>query len=399
MKYYLSILTVLLFTIEVTAQGNESDWSETPKTATLDVVTWNVEYFGREDRGPSDVEKQEKFVKEVIDSLNADLIGFQEIYDINRFVQMVHDLEDYSGYITDYVESTLQVAFLFNINTIELLDQKLIDENYGINKTDVNRRYPLEISFRVISDSAKSDTMYAVVYHAMHGTNLEAYNLRLNASESIKEYFDAYRQNKPLVFLGDYNDDVIKDSRRDYPSPYTPYHNFVEDEFYHVVTKPLSEDGNRSHSRGNIDHITINNQLHSNWLKSSEQIHIPIYIDDYKNTTSDHFPVEARFDVSDRLIVSNQKRPDTPKSPILFPNYPNPFNPETTITFQLSKNNEVQLEIFDVMGRKIATLVNKLKSAGTHKVGFNAKNLSTGVYYYRLQTPEFSETKKMLLIK
>ncbi len=90
---------------------------------------------------------------------------------------------------------------------------------------------------------------------------------------------------------------------------------------------------------------------------------------------------------------------DRPTSFKLAQNYPNPFNPTTNITYQLSTFSEVKLEVFDVLGRKVASLVNATQPAGAYTVNFNASNLASGVYFYRLQAGSFVETKKMLLVK
>jgi hypothetical protein len=80
-------------------------------------------------------------------------------------------------------------------------------------------------------------------------------------------------------------------------------------------------------------------------------------------------------------------------------NYPNPFNPQTTISFSIGKQDNVILKIYDMLGREIATLVNEHKNAGAYEVHFNGSALSSGIYYYRLQTSQGSQIKKMLLLK
>jgi photosystem II stability/assembly factor-like uncharacterized protein len=80
-------------------------------------------------------------------------------------------------------------------------------------------------------------------------------------------------------------------------------------------------------------------------------------------------------------------------------NYPNPFNPETTINFELPIMDFVILKIFDVSGRGVATIVNEVKEAGYHSVSFDARNLSSGMYFYQLITEKYLEVKKMVLIK
>ena len=105
--------------------------------------------------------------------------------------------------------------------------------------------------------------------------------------------------------------------------------------------------------------------------------------------------------ISGNSTLSAQPIAQTPNTFALEQNYPNPFNPTTVIVYRLARQSEVRLEIFDVLGRKVETLVNTKQGAGTYSFTFNATtlNLSSGVYFYRLNTGEFTATKKMLLTK
>jgi photosystem II stability/assembly factor-like uncharacterized protein len=89
----------------------------------------------------------------------------------------------------------------------------------------------------------------------------------------------------------------------------------------------------------------------------------------------------------------------TPVKYSLSQNYPNPFNPTTKINFALPKSGFVSLKIYDVLGREVASLVNEFKSAGVFSVDFNASQFTSGIYFYRFESNEFSDVKKMLLIK
>ncbi len=80
-------------------------------------------------------------------------------------------------------------------------------------------------------------------------------------------------------------------------------------------------------------------------------------------------------------------------------NYPNPFNPSTSISYQLTVNSYVTLKVYDMLGRELTTLVSGNQSIGYHTVRFNAGNLPSGVYFYRLQAGTYGETKKLLLLK
>ena len=80
-------------------------------------------------------------------------------------------------------------------------------------------------------------------------------------------------------------------------------------------------------------------------------------------------------------------------------NYPNPFNPRTNISFHLSENNNIELTIYDISGKKVATLLNKNLGAGYHELEWDATLLPSGIYFYRLRSNDLIETKKMVLMK
>ncbi len=80
-------------------------------------------------------------------------------------------------------------------------------------------------------------------------------------------------------------------------------------------------------------------------------------------------------------------------------NYPNPFNPVTNIKFSIPASGNVKLVVFDILGREVATLLNEVKTAGNYTADFDASALSSGVYFYRLESGSFTQTKKMLLVK
>jgi hypothetical protein len=90
---------------------------------------------------------------------------------------------------------------------------------------------------------------------------------------------------------------------------------------------------------------------------------------------------------------------DLPESFSLLQNYPNPFNPSTVINYRLAAPAYVQIRIFDALGKEVAALVNQEKPAGTHSVNFNANNLSSGTYFYRIEAGNFTANRKMLLLK
>jgi hypothetical protein len=103
--------------------------------------------------------------------------------------------------------------------------------------------------------------------------------------------------------------------------------------------------------------------------------------------------------VSYNIVVGIDDIQSNPKSFDLYQNYPNPFNPTTVIRYQLPKISYVEIKVFDILGREVVTLINEEQTSGTHEVEFNAAGLPSGFYIYKLQSGEFTSTKKMILLK
>jgi len=101
-------------------------------------------------------------------------------------------------------------------------------------------------------------------------------------------------------------------------------------------------------------------------------------------------PTWTAIENGDPVIVNKYRLGD---------NYPNPFNPTTTIEYSLANPGQVELVIYNTLGQKVATLVNEKKSAGQHRVVFDASGVSSGVYFYEIVTKGFNQVKKMLLVK
>jgi hypothetical protein len=105
---------------------------------------------------------------------------------------------------------------------------------------------------------------------------------------------------------------------------------------------------------------------------------------------------DGKFAYSDVVDVDIE---NLPTNYTLYQNYPNPFNPSTTIKFGLPKDGMVTLEVYNLIGEKVTTLVNKEMSAGYHTIDFNGSNLSSGIYLYKITSEEFTSTKKFVLMK
>jgi hypothetical protein len=145
----------------------------------------------------------------------------------------------------------------------------------------------------------------------------------------------------------------------------------------------------------------------SEWVQISDTSHAPsgtrhirIRLISTRNAGSNN---DGYYDglslVAANITGIKEIKHNLPENLTLFQNYPNPFNPVTTIRFDLPKSGEVQLVVYDILGRKVATLLNKKMPAGRYELNWDAKNCPSGLYFYRLFVGEFQDVKKMLLVK
>ncbi|MCH7955814.1 MAG: T9SS type A sorting domain-containing protein [Candidatus Marinimicrobia bacterium] len=120
----------------------------------------------------------------------------------------------------------------------------------------------------------------------------------------------------------------------------------------------------------------------------------------YRISSFDESGNESPFSkIVSNLVVSIAEKGTLPLSYTLYQNYPNPFNPVTSINYILPKESMTTLTIYNLLGQEVAKLVNRVQSAGIYSIKWNASNVSTGVYFYKLQSGDFVQTRKMVLLK
>lgn len=117
------------------------------------------------------------------------------------------------------------------------------------------------------------------------------------------------------------------------------------------------------------------------------------------NMEDENWVKDVPFDSTTTGAVKDFKNSKLPSEFLLSQNYPNPFNPSTVISFTLPTSHNVELSVYNMLGEKVAELINKNVSAGYHSISFTASNLSSGIYFYRLQAGNFIASKKMIFIK
>lgn len=376
---------------EVTYPGDEIS-----KDQTLDVVTWNVEWFGDAGNGPEDDDLQLRNAITVVETIDADIYALQEISSPNRFNALVDSLEGYGGFLANFSQ-TQETAYLFKRSSIDSLSGVTLSPGDGFTQSNwANGRYPL--MFRFMADiNNEQQEIYAFNIHAKAFGDQSSYDQRVAASIELKEYLDRNRASDNVIMLGDYNDEIVSST---FSGNDSPYKNFDDDAEYTIVTKNLEESGFGSQSSGSfIDHITFTSELSDDYFEGTERVENPFYVGSYLSTTSDHFPIWTRFTFG-TLTSNDDEGFENPTTVSLNQNYPNPFNPSTIISYTLNTSTNVKLNVYNITGRKVATLVNGRQTAGAQEVRFDASSLASGVYIYRLQTTSGTTlSKKMILIK
>ncbi|NQT25713.1 right-handed parallel beta-helix repeat-containing protein, partial [candidate division KSB1 bacterium] len=128
------------------------------------------------------------------------------------------------------------------------------------------------------------------------------------------------------------------------------------------------------------------------WAGSLVKPNITITATDANGNTS-------MFSSSLMVSVEENELAAIPETYYLTQNYPNPFNPTTTIEFGLPKEDRITLKVFDLLGREVLTLMDEKRKAGKHEVSFDASSLASGLYFYRIQSGQFTKIRKMVLVK
>lgn len=127
----------------------------------------------------------------------------------------------------------------------------------------------------------------------------------------------------------------------------------------------------------------------------------PIYEDDDQNGPMEDNPNERRM----AIIYENTSSPSVnnniiiPTEYSLSQNYPNPFNPTTKISYAIPNDGFTKITLFDISGKELTVLINEVKPAGSYNFEFNGSNFASGVYFYRIESGNFVQTRKMFLIK
>jgi hypothetical protein len=310
--------------------------SSLPKSETFDIVSYNLEFFGSNvigstgsEFGPIDDALQIENVAKVMNKLNADVYVVQEVSDepsldlliqkisINgkTFDKSISPAWSYSFAPADPLFPVQKLVVLYNtqttkVNKTRVMFSDLYNNIRAGNTTLPNYpgssssffasgRLPYLVNVETNINGVKKEINLIDLHgRANSGTDISKYNMRKYDAEFLKDSLDAEYPNANFMILGDYNDDVDVSVISPYPSS---YQKMVEDtDRYNALTIEISKAGAYSYlgSGGFLDHIIVSNELTNDYVPNSVAVYDPrLDIANYVNTTSDHGPVIARFEL------------------------------------------------------------------------------------------------------
>lgn len=270
--------------------------------ATLDVASWNIEWFGSTGGGPTNEPLQLQNARDVIAGTDFDIWGVAEITDQAAWNNLESQLTGYTGFLAgesvvtggsaSYGATEQKVGILYRSSVATLVGAKVILTAYD---TDFAGRPPLEVRLNVTLNGT-TEQVVVIVLHMKAFDDVPSWQRRANASAALKTYLDATWPTQKVIVVGDWNDDVDTSITS---GQATPYQNFVSDAAsWAFPTRALSLAGVSSTTGfpDIIDHHLNSNELNATLVPGSTQVYrVDSYISSYDATTSDHFPVLSRY--------------------------------------------------------------------------------------------------------
>ena len=388
------VLLPLLLLLSTAATAQTVPPVGTP--ATLDVATWNVEHFNRGGQAQFD------HVVAVIQGADVDLWALQEMNTEGPFDALVEALgAPYEGVWTNGTGS-IGYGFIYDNEVVHRLEATTILESFSY---EFASRPPLMLRADVLLPDTTVANVRFINLHAKCCGDLTSYNRRVAASNALKSYVDNFLFiDAPILVLGDLNDELRSSIAGGRTSPYQNFRDDSDD--YTFASDPLDLAGiptwcsNQSCTSGStLDHVLVTRPLQSGYEAGSMARYDALLaaIPQYVNTTSDHLPVYARFDF--QPLPTSTEDASAPQPFALRTPYPNPFRDATTLSYTLPAPAEVRLDVFDALGRLVATVEQGVRPAGLHEVAFRAADaLPPGLYIARLTADGQRATRRLVRV-
>ncbi|MBK9381934.1 MAG: T9SS type A sorting domain-containing protein [Chitinophagaceae bacterium] len=402
-----NLLFLFLVILVVTAEKLKAQSS----TTTLDVVSWNLEFFGAPyNSGPPDKDLQEANAKKIMRYFDADIYGLVEIVDTVHLRKLRDSLGTNFEYIiapystdgpigTNGWRQSQKLAFLYkkdlfsNINTRGMmLNSPTAVSNWA------NGRLPFLMKADVTINGI-TKTVHFILIHGKAGSTASDYNRRLAGAQELKDTLDASFSTANVMIIGDYND-ALTQTISIGSGPQSSYQPIVADstdaDHYKSITLPLGQAGQTSmiNFPNVVDNHAISNEVVAYYVLNSAQIRtdvttvVPNYVT--AHNTSDHYPVFSKYSLAG--IITGL--------PVINPTEfgirvsPNPFNQTVTITATKSLNN-VQIRLINMQGQVISSQLYGMMPAGS-SFQPSFPDISKGMYFLQVETKQYRTVIKLI---
>jgi endonuclease/exonuclease/phosphatase family metal-dependent hydrolase len=384
------ILSVLLFvavllTIEAPALVDPRGTDET-----FDLLTWNIHEF------PGTGFRTIDTLAVLVNDLDVDMIAFQEISDTNSFYQLMNLLPEWDGFFSndDYGNGTYhKTAMIWRTDRANVTYVEALFESNWYQFP----RPPIHVTGEVTFGEHQFD-FHLINLHLKAGSTPDDQLRRRAGIIMLKSYLDTEvpaSDDQDWIVLGDYNDEL------DDPEGDNVFWPLLEDSTnYTFLTMPLAGDPYwASFPTWNslIDHIMVTSDALDEYGDGNT---ITLRLDDeysnYAYRISDHRPVMSQFAGQ---VVSVDNDENLPEEFELLNVYPNPFNNVVNLSVKLQRSTDLKIEIYDIRGRKVQSVVNGYYDAGDHSFSIDASAWVSGVYFAKLNLDDVQTIKKLTLLK
>lgn len=346
------------------------------KNRTIDITTWNLEWFGWADstRGPFNKDLQRQRVRTIMDTIKADIYALQEVLTDEALASLSDSIVGgYRRIFNSDIPSDQKMAYIYNPATVTPVSTGLAVN--GGSQAWANGRFPLRMTF----DIAGGKRMVVFNIHAKATDSATAqndYQRRKTDAETFHAYLRDFYNDSSVVVLGDFNDRLVGTNiDSTLPSCYGVFTNDTQG--WKATTLPLEQEGLSSYlgfNRSFIDHIIINRNLvpvyYRAYLESPER-----YLTSYSSTVSDHRPVTLRL-WSDGTVGVNEQNVLSASAVRVSPN---PMSTSGMVEVVAEQGGTLSVDLFTTSGEQI-NVVSETLAPSIRLVSLPVDQLATGSY-------------------
>lgn len=385
-----------------------------PGENTLDIVSWNVNWFGNPANGfgPKDDDLAEQNIKKTMNRLNADIYVFIEVVDVQRFRRMIQSLDGYGVSISDYCSNATdslssnyasgqKIAYVFRKSLVEAVQFRGLLRNSSTAYANwASGRLPYLMEVKIKNSSTFQgiqEPLYLVGLHGKAGDTEQDYLRRKAAAKELKDTLDQQFSKANVMIIGDYNDDLDETISKGLTSRLSSYDDIVKDSIdsdrYVALSLPLSYAKYNSviGYQDVVDHVMISNELENRYVKGSAQIleEIVQWIPEYATTTSDHYPLLLRLN---SLSVQTPTREFKKDEMSFFKIIGNPI--AEILNLEITANpHPIYMKIIQQDGKLVQqqTIYNNIETTISEKISLH--HLASGHYFIHCKNGNNEEVK------